>query len=77
MKRKTLLTLSLLFALYYTSLAQKTFDDDIDDENSPNEVPADNGLAWLIAGAAAYGLKKYRDQKETLAIQEEYNKRSK
>jgi hypothetical protein len=29
----------------------------------PNDVPVDGGLSLLIAAGAAYGVKKYRDNK--------------
>lgn len=39
------------------------FDDNvIDDENS--SVPLDGGIAVLILGAAAFGIKKLRDNKK-------------
>ena len=78
MKHKTLITLCILFVLYQTSMAQKSFDDDIDDETGSEEsVPIDGGILWLLAGAAVYGIKKHRVKEETLAIQQEHDKRLK
>jgi hypothetical protein len=59
-------------------MAQKSFDDDIDDETGSEEsVPIDGGILWLLAGAAVYGIKKHRVKEETLAIQQEHDKRLK
>jgi hypothetical protein len=54
----------LVLALVCTTslMAQPGFDDNVEDNNS---VPIDGGLAVLIiGGAAAIGLKKFRDSKK-------------
>ena len=38
-----------------------SFDDNVNDNNS--SVPIDGGLAVVILGAAAFGIKKLRDNK--------------
>ena len=38
--------------------AQPSFDDDVEDG-----IPLDGGLSLLVAGAAAYGIKKLRGNK--------------
>ena len=46
-----------------TSLfAQTGFGDDVDDAGGVG-VPLDGGLSLLVAGAAAYGIKKLRDKR--------------
>lgn len=75
MKNPITLTLAIIICLNFAVSAQKGFDDDIDDMGNEEETaPVDGGIIYLLAGAAAYGLKKYRDQKETLALREQ-NKR--
>lgn len=51
----------LILALTCTASisAQPSFDDDVEDG-----IPLDGGLSLLIAGAAAYGVKKLRKSKD-------------
>ena len=51
------LTLALTFTAGVN--AQPSFDDDVEDG-----IPLDGGLSLLVAGAAAYGIKKLRGKKE-------------
>lgn len=73
MKTPKKLFLTSLICLSLIGSAQTGFDDDIDDMGNEEEesAPVDGGILYLIAGAAAFGLKTYRDQKETLALQEQ------
>jgi hypothetical protein len=60
---KTLKATILVFAFVCTTslMAQGPggFDDNVEDNNSG--VPLDGGIAVLIIGAAAFGIKKLRD----------------
>lgn len=58
---KTFQIVVVILAMTYTTgvSAQPSFDDDVEDG-----IPLDGGLSLLIAGAAAYGIKKLRNNKE-------------
>jgi len=58
---KTVQVFMVIMALTCTTSlsAQPSFDDDVEDG-----IPLDGGLSLLIAGAAAYGIKKLRGKKE-------------
>ena len=63
---KTMKATLLVFAFVCTTslMAQGPggFDDNVEDNNS--SVPLDGGIAILIVGAAAFGIKKLRDNKK-------------
>jgi UDP-N-acetylmuramyl pentapeptide phosphotransferase/UDP-N-acetylglucosamine-1-phosphate transferase len=63
MKHKTLIMLFFVIAFIQNGIAQKTFDDDVNDETGQDAVPIDGGISALIGSAAAYGVIK-RNQKE-------------
>ena len=52
-----------VFAFICTTsmMAQPGFDDNVIDNN--DAIPLDGGLTILLVGAAAYGVKKLRDNK--------------
>jgi len=58
---KTFQIIVLTLALTCTASinAQPSFDDDVEDG-----IPLDGGLSLLVAGAAAYGVKKLRQLKD-------------
>lgn len=39
---------------------------EVSDSNKPDSIPLDGGLAILLIGAAAFGVKKLRDNKKEL-----------
>lgn len=54
--------LVLVFVLATSAVSAQTgFGDDVDDAGPG--IPLDGGLSLLLAGAAAYGVKKLRDHK--------------
>ncbi len=60
--KKYILSVALLFTLTFLStsiMAQPEFDDDVED------TPVDGGVLLLLAGGAAYGLYKRRNEEET------------
>jgi len=65
MKHKTLIMLLFILTFMQNSTAQKTFEDDVNDETSQDAVPIDGGIAYLIGSAAAYGIMKRTQQKKT------------
>jgi len=63
---KNLKAILVVFAFVCTTsvMAQSNpggFDDNVNDNNA--SVPIDGGLAVIILGAAAFGIKKLRDNK--------------
>ena len=65
MKHKTLIMLLFILTFMQNGTAQKTFEDDVNDETSQDAVPIDGGIASLIGSAAAYGIMKRTQQKKT------------
>lgn len=65
MKHKTLIMLLFILTFRHKSTAQKTFEDDVNDETSQDAVPIDGGISSLIGSAAAYGIMKRTQQKKT------------
>ena len=67
---KLLGTLIIVFALTFsTSSYASGSDDDSSDSNSydgpkGDKIPLDGGLSVLLLGAAAFGVKKLRDNKK-------------
>lgn len=58
MKFKTLMMLFFMLTFNQHSNAQKTFDDDVNDETNQDAVPEDGGISLLVIGTVIYGISK-------------------
>lgn len=58
MKFKTLMMLFFMLTFNQHSNAQKTFDDDVNDETNQDAVPEDCGISLLVIGTVIYGISK-------------------
>ena len=64
MQRKIKICYPVLLLLMVLLLPALLMAQPLDGPGDPNDVPIDGGLSLLLAAGAAYGVKKYRDNKK-------------